>query len=267
MSLKNKFFIGILVVWVVLIGGRGVWSDLSKIEEPRSASLEEKEIVEVTGRIRMIGNEPFTQLAIENLDGEVYGIIGGKTNELKKLQGQKVKVKASLMGRTPPSFRTEKSINVIDFELVKAEVTITTDKTEYEQGEIVKISIKNISDKEMIICGPFCTVERFDNGEWIRIKRVLCRCETYCKAAAYFSLYPGKTIELEWNQMESWCVPRDPESSDFGPRNSKTIYRQVPTGKYRVKRRISNIREGCRMDLEDIYFKIIYSNEFTIKEK
>jgi len=80
---------------------------------------EKKENVEITGFIRMIGNEPFTQVVIESINGEVYGITGDKNNELKKLQTQKVKVKGSLMGRTPPSFRTEKSIEVTSFEIIE----------------------------------------------------------------------------------------------------------------------------------------------------
>lgn len=75
------------------------------------------EIIEVSGRIYTIGNEPFTQLVIESVDGAVYGLIN--TDEITRMVQGQVKVRGYLLGRTPPSFRTEKSIDVIDFEVVE----------------------------------------------------------------------------------------------------------------------------------------------------
>lgn len=78
------------------------------------------ETIEVSGRIYNIGNDPFTQLAIETDDGLVYGLISkSKVTGLGDLGFKRAKVKGYLLGRTPPSFRTEKSIDVIDFEVIE----------------------------------------------------------------------------------------------------------------------------------------------------
>ena len=135
------------------------------------------------------------------------------------------------------------------------EVIITTDKMEYGQGEMVEIAVKSNVDKEMMICSPFYIIERFNNEEWIKVKRVACPCEgnIMCRIATYFILQSDDLKEFSWDQIESWCS---------GPiRNSKTISNQVPVGKYRVKSLVSDTKD-C-----GINSKNIYSNEFTIKEK
>jgi ribosomal protein L21E len=128
------------------------------------------------------------------------------------------------------------------------EVAIVTDKTEYEQGETVKIIIKNNTVNEKQIHYPYYTVERFDKGNWIEIKKIVCPCEVRCKIAVYFTIQPHSTKEYKWDQMEKWCS------------DSETISKQVPTGKYRVKSVVS--------DVDKYKFReTIYSNKFTIKEK
>lgn len=81
---------------------------------------EKVEIIEVIGSIYSMGNAPFTQLVIEADNGTVYGLIStNKVTGLWESQVRRAKVKGYLLGRTPPSFRTEKSIDVIDFKVVK----------------------------------------------------------------------------------------------------------------------------------------------------
>ncbi len=81
---------------------------------------QEGKIVEVTGRIRSIGNDPFIQLVIETDNGVVYGLISSnKITGLWESQIRRAKVKGYLLGGTPPSFRTGKSIDVIDFEVIE----------------------------------------------------------------------------------------------------------------------------------------------------
>ncbi len=79
-------------------------------------TIKEKEII-VEGRIVAIGNEPFVQLTIET-DDIMYGL-SGDTEELWRTQGKKVRVKGYLRGRTLPSFRTEKGIEVMSFEIIE----------------------------------------------------------------------------------------------------------------------------------------------------
>lgn len=81
--------------------------------------------ISVVGHIVTIGNDPFTQWAIETPDGKVYGLTSVSEDRLREfglrpeiLQAAKVEVKGYLMGRTSPSFRTEKSIRVIDIKVV-----------------------------------------------------------------------------------------------------------------------------------------------------
>ncbi|MCD6550294.1 hypothetical protein J7K24_01995 [bacterium] len=117
-------------------------------------------------------------------------------------------------------------------------VTVTTDKTEYEQGEMVKITVKSDSGE---VCyseyrGSDCWklpfgVEKFieDERRWknIRIgKSVMC---PQWMAPPATKCSPSPVIFM-WDQQEM----------NDG---------QVPPGKYRIK------------------FRRVYSNEFTIKEK
>jgi len=46
----------------------------------------------IEGRLYLVGNEPFTELAIETEAGEVYALRGHLVNELKNLQGQWMKL-------------------------------------------------------------------------------------------------------------------------------------------------------------------------------
>jgi len=111
-------------------------------------------------------------------------------------------------------------------------VSLATDKIEYKEGENVNLIIKNNINKEIIICGPSYFVEKFDNGKWTEIKRRVCPCEFNCKLAAYFILQLNETMEYNWDQMETWCTDHT--------RISKTVSKQVPVGKYRIKALMSH---------------------------
>jgi len=129
-------------------------------------------------------------------------------------------------------------------------VNIITDKTEYGQGETVKIIIENNAKSEEEICTPslIYTIERYNQGKWDAIRMVSCPCDALCDLAINLTLEPGERLSYEWDQAETWCS--DP-IKDF----SETISEQVPAGRYRVR---IDVSEGCNP---------IYSNEFAIKEK
>jgi hypothetical protein len=59
----------------------------------------EKEI-QVTGRIYVMGNEPFTQMGIELDNGKVYALVGEHDRELRGLQGKRLTVKGRCTGKT-----------------------------------------------------------------------------------------------------------------------------------------------------------------------
>ena len=70
--------------------------------------------------------------------------------------------------KSEDTFRENKRFYSNEFKIKekKEEVTITTDKTEYEQGEIVKIIVKNNTEKEKDLMTPFLLLKdlRMENG-------------------------------------------------------------------------------------------------------
>jgi len=139
-------------------------------------------------------------------------------------------------------------------ELVE-EVIITTDKMEYEQGEVVKITINNNSNITRKISYPPYFVEKFENNNWIEIKQTWCTCGALCEEMEWLLMEPKDKLEYEWDQQESWCSYAGGNWS-----LSEEISNQVQSGRYRIK--------SIKIDLNNIYNRqTIYSNEFTIKEK
>ena len=57
--------------------------------------------IEVTGRLYIMGNEPFTQVAIQTDDNKIYALIGRYETELRALQGKVLAVRGHLAGKTP----------------------------------------------------------------------------------------------------------------------------------------------------------------------
>ena len=46
--------------------------------------------MEVTGKVYVMGNEPFTHVAIKMDDGQVYALVGEHEKELPRLQGRRI---------------------------------------------------------------------------------------------------------------------------------------------------------------------------------
>ena len=160
---------------------------------------------------------------------------------------------------TPPVF--------FSFPSVKT-VIVTTDKTEYEQGEIVEITVKNNLDKSIWYVGnlpsefPWWDFEKLENGIWEEISIVEPLMENG-KEECVLILYEQMSIEeliteLKTNSrvVDEWdfenCYP-DFEEDKF-----------IDSGTYRFSFIYSPDRE---IFLEGRYdeLKTIYSNEFTIK--
>jgi hypothetical protein len=55
--------------------------------------------IEVTGRIYLMGNEPFTQVAVELDDGTVYALVGDRGKELRGLQGKRLIIRGRVSGK------------------------------------------------------------------------------------------------------------------------------------------------------------------------
>ena len=122
-------------------------------------------------------------------------------------------------------------------ELVE-EVIITTDKTEYELGEIVEMKIKNDLDKELTFV---LSIENFENGSWNKIVEDT-RCDCGFHNCIKLELYVEANSERTyfWNQKSGLC-------------NELPLWQKL---------RIEMIYGERRGNSETIY-----SNEFTIKEK
>ena len=129
-------------------------------------------------------------------------------------------------------------------------VTITTDKTEYGQGEIVKIIVENKDSEKISLCryptleSPIFSIEKFENGTWITVCCVgPCKCHSPCmvRIMKCLEIQPNQTIEFEWHQKKETC------------KNSQYISAQADLGKYRIRFNIGTALNP------------IYSNEFTIK--
>lgn len=62
------------------------------------ADKNQKNLDQVTGLIRVYGNEPFTFLGIETEDGKLYSIKADKklTSELQSSQGNQIEIKGTI---------------------------------------------------------------------------------------------------------------------------------------------------------------------------
>ncbi|MCK4729692.1 MAG: hypothetical protein KAT28_00085 [Candidatus Aenigmarchaeota archaeon] len=192
--------------------------------------------------IKKVNNE--WRVQIVNMNGKCYAAVDVKSGETNCTKCDDVKL-------FPPF----------------GEVTITTDKTEYEQGETVEITIMNSLDFPIIPQAilPDKTkyikflgenygigfIERFEEGTWIGVEPIW-RCGNSCFVECnYKHLFePGEKRVFEWNQTILIC--------DKVNRTEKV--KVVGAGKYRIG---SAVWLGQDAEI----YKTIYSNEFTIKEK
>ena len=76
----------------------------------------EKEEIQVSGRIYVMGNDPFSQAAIQLDDGKVYALTGEYNKQLLSLQGKRLSVVGKLGGETP---RGVEAIEVKSFQVLE----------------------------------------------------------------------------------------------------------------------------------------------------
>ena len=137
-----------------------------------------------------------------------------------------------------------------------SQVIITTDKTEYEQGEMLKVTVRNNQTKSIWFMEQGCNhqwweIEKQENENWkpesLMLPYIIDSKETCrnCIASPLnFELKPKSEISYEWNLR--YCKNSNPAL--FEPGHYRLCFYAKPT--------------------KDVYGgKIIYSNEFTIKEK
>jgi hypothetical protein len=72
--------------------------------------------MEVIGKVYLMGNEPFTHVALKMDDGQVYALLGEHEKELRRLQGRRVTVVGKPSEEKP---RGAKAIEVKSFRVVE----------------------------------------------------------------------------------------------------------------------------------------------------
>lgn len=157
---------------------------------------------------------------------------------------------------------------------IKEEVVISTDKTEYEQGEIIKIVVNNGLNKPVLYSraeGQFWSIEYFEDGRWVNpyskksgdFQLTEKNIGDACYIALYERSFPEEltsqsNLTAEWNQK---ICPFGTEGFD-----KPKIVEYIESGKYRLV-----FYYGFKISSNDPFIisesKAVYSNEFTIKEK
>lgn len=248
-----KILIGILVIGIVLAGGWWVWNNYYKVSETSEIYREEL-MKEISDKIEKLdkscqSNEDCKEVELRYLikaDG-VHPLCVNKEETIKEIRSLQdlyyKKYKTSLpdiLINLLPFYGCECKNNVCAEITKKAEeVTITTDKTEYEQGETVKIVVKNNLDKS--ICFGTCNNYYFEkkNGEWKYYLKKFCEADFIkeCIKPNETKIFERETI---WNSYK------------------------IEKGTYRMVIPLCIDCENLGEFRED---KVIFSNEFTIKEK
>jgi hypothetical protein len=161
----------------------------------------------------------------------------------------------------------------------EAEVIITTDKREYEQAEIIEISVKNNLDRSIWYrrqgpseIPPFWKLEKFEENKWEIVyfylplweeEKEICIIRFHEAPTWYIDeLKANSEISHQWNQK---ICPFD-RGDRFEPE-------LIQKGRYRFifkfglrKIHLPKPKEEPWKGEEDLTdIKIIYSNEFTIK--
>ena len=133
------------------------------------------------------------------------------------------------------------------------EISVTTSKLEYKQGEIVELTIRNSFNKEQGIYFSDPFVEKFNHlkleNNWEPVKQVWCPCQSHCYEEKVSNIIKAKSqSKYQWDQTESYCT------NNPAWYNRQMISDQVEPSKYRF-----------RIEVDEI--GIIYSNEFIITKE
>ena len=77
----------------------------------------QKEEIQVIGRVYVMGNEPFTEVAVTTDDGRVFALTGEYDQELRRLQGKRLKIVGQAALKTA---RGAESIEVKSYEVLES---------------------------------------------------------------------------------------------------------------------------------------------------
>ncbi len=175
--------------------------------------------------------------------------------------------------------KTEKRIKE-GVENKKADVTITTDKTEYKQGETIRIAIRNNKDKSIWYIDfipqefTFWEIEKIEDKKWENYLyfflpvekdgKEVCRTKFYEQPITYVAeLKPHFEFFYEWNQkicpFKKGTVPFEPVL--IGKGHYRFIFKYGLSTVHLQKPEEEPWKR--KVDLADV--EVIRSNEFTIR--
>jgi len=240
MKLKIKILIGVLVVGLILIGGKLIWN-LS------------------TCRDICYGNKVQPQVPT------AFGFDCASIDILacSKKCGAECETHKDCLEGFICNFENCRCISETKSE---KQVTLTTDKTEYEEGEEMKIVINNKRDRPIYLLleedvyadSIKIEIERHENGSWVSALSPFTLFSKNQKCGSFGQgprigcekIEPQEKLEIEKSLYYSKCVDEQPKQFSF------------PHGRYRLK---IGIGEKCWAGTGKEAPNIIYSNEFTIK--
>lgn len=153
-------------------------------------------------------------------------------------------------------------------------IVVSTDKTEYGQGEMIKIVVNNGLENPILYSGSgdrFWSIEYFEDGRWVNpyskkggdFQLTEKNIGDACYIALYERSFPEElasqsNLTAQWNQK---ICPFGTEGLD-----KPKIVRYIESGKYRLV-----FYYGFKISSSDPFEisepKAVYSNEFAIKEK
>ena len=264
MNLKTKIVMGIFIIGIVLIGGWWIWKfgiygTTKPIVPPLKMKIcsQDSDCIIVKGDCCGCSSGGTATTINKNFEEEWY----------EKLP--KDCICLMVISDHPSCFKETRCINnrcVLRSKEEEQQVTITTDKTEYEQGETVKIIVRNNLDKsiwDFTSCGdkPFWSLQKLKDEVWTEIDFTLPSGEETCELIACErreskELKPNSVIHYEWN-LTSICEWPKAINEFF-----KVEPKPIEKGIYRVY-----LTYGVNKEFHFFEGETVYSNEFTIKEK
>ena len=257
MDSKIKIMLGILIIGVILVGGWWIWN-IQTIQPPENITQSELKI-SVDGNLETIAD---IQLPVDEIEAKK---IVKKFCEAKNpdyVYGYDMMEEVDDEWRIPvynvncPCYATvniktgeTNCMKQIPFET--QEVTISTDKTEYEQGETVKAILGFSED---IYVNPYIKIYELENNDWKYLgdwtfdstQYTCCGAISPCEK----NTISKSPLEIKWDQK----MVKEPLPILPGKPMTKI---QVNSGKYKIRVIYGN-QEVCTNGVD---------TEFTIKEK
>lgn len=138
------------------------------------------------------------------------------------------------------------------------EVTITIDKTEYKQGETIKITVRNGLDKSVWYVYakpyPWWKLEKQEGGTWKSMRVLLPTLTEFGEQC----IAPPPPLSIE--EISYKLEPNSEINDIWNQRRCNVSIAFIEPGSYRFL-------FSYGLNIDSINEKTIYSNELTIKEK